>query len=527
MTTDPAAHEFDVAILGGAFSGSAAGILLKRQHPELRVLIIEKSTVFDRKVGESTSEVAGCFLTKVLKLDSYLARNHIVKHGLRMWFTTPENQCMEACSEIGSFYQVRLPTFQLDRSHLDPHMLTLATEVGCELWRPATIREVDLGGIGQNTIEVKMDGETKMVKAKWVIDASGKAAFLARKLGFWRQLEEHPTNAVWARFTMVKDFDSYELAEKYPNYSKAVYCTRNQATNHLSGRGWWAWIIPLRDGEVSAGVTYDPRLFDFPIEGTLPERLKSVLVSHPVGREIFGDASPVEKDTRSYTKLPYYTEKAMGDGWACVGDAAGFMDPLYSQGLDYCSHTVYLTQKIVAKSLSGECVKEEIADYCHQFRTSYFRWWNSLYRDKYKYIGDMELMTAAFLMDIGTYFVGPVVLVHRHQDREFGRLPYFGIGGGLFAAFMSFYNRRFAKIADKRLAAGVYGKTNINHRYLVKDGFTADLKPLKLIRKGVVLWLKCEIKALFLPSPGKKELPKNMIAKPTKSVMVESGKIPV
>jgi flavin-dependent dehydrogenase len=512
MTATEETTDYDVVILGGAFSGSSAGLLLKRQHPHLRILIVEKSTQFDRKVGESTSEVAGCFLTKVLKLDSYLARNHIVKHGLRMWFTTPENKCMEACSEIGPFYQVRLPTYQLDRSHLDPHILGLATEAGCELLRPATIRGVDLGGIGNNTVEVKVDGETKMIRAKWVIDASGKAAFLARKLGKWRELEDHPTNATWARFNNVKDFDGAELAEKYPDYAKAVYCTRGQATNHLMGRGWWAWIIPLRDGEVSAGVTYDPRLFDFPAEGTLSERLKSVLVSHPVGREIFGDAVPVEKDTRSYSKLPYYTEQAMGDGWACVGDAAGFMDPLYSQGLDYCAHTVYTTQNIVAKSLAGECVNDHIADYNHQFRTSYFRWWNSLYKDKYKYLGDMELMTAAFLMDIGTYFIGPVRLVHEFQEQEFTRLPYFGTGGKVFASFMTFYNKRLGKLADKRFAAGVYGKMNTNHRYLTKDGFTADLKAFKLLRRGVYWWLKCEVKCLFLPSPSPEKLTKNIIA---------------
>ena len=93
--------DHDVVIFGGAFSGSALGLLLKRARPETRVLIVEKSEVFDRKVGESTSEVAGCFLTKVLGLSHYLACEHFQKHGLRMWFTTPENDCPDCCTEIG------------------------------------------------------------------------------------------------------------------------------------------------------------------------------------------------------------------------------------------------------------------------------------------------------------------------------------------------------------------------------------------------------------------------------------------
>ncbi|MGI8956982.1 MAG: tryptophan 7-halogenase [Chthoniobacterales bacterium] len=62
--------EFDVAIVGGAFSGAATALLMKRRRPETRILIIEKATEFDRKVGESTTEVSSCFLTRVLGLTS-------------------------------------------------------------------------------------------------------------------------------------------------------------------------------------------------------------------------------------------------------------------------------------------------------------------------------------------------------------------------------------------------------------------------------------------------------------------------
>ncbi|RYD84193.1 MAG: NAD(P)/FAD-dependent oxidoreductase, partial [Verrucomicrobiaceae bacterium] len=63
MNDSPARPDYDVVIFGGAFSGSALALLLKRARPETRVLIVEKSEAFDRKVGESTSEVAGCFIT--------------------------------------------------------------------------------------------------------------------------------------------------------------------------------------------------------------------------------------------------------------------------------------------------------------------------------------------------------------------------------------------------------------------------------------------------------------------------------
>ena len=55
-------EKFDVAVIGGAFSGAATALLLRREAPELSVVVIERSAHFDRKVGEATTEVSGCFL---------------------------------------------------------------------------------------------------------------------------------------------------------------------------------------------------------------------------------------------------------------------------------------------------------------------------------------------------------------------------------------------------------------------------------------------------------------------------------
>lgn len=501
-------YEVDVAILGGAYTGASAGLLLKRSNPELKVLIVERSTEPDRKVGESTSEVAGCFLTQVLGLYNYLSHHHLVKHGLRLWFTTPENECMGRCSEIGPHFQSRLPTFQIDRATLAPHILDLACQQGCDLWKPARVTKLELGGAGHNTLEVKIGEEIRTVRAKWVIDASGKAAVIARQRGTLRQLDTHPTNSIWARFRGVKDLDSHDFAQRFPDYAKAMPCPRSVATNHLMGHGWWCWIIPLKDGDVSVGLTYDPRLYNPPEGRTLTDRLVKHILQHPVGRELFAEAVPVEKDTRMYSHLPYYTEQVAGDGWLICGDAAGFMDPLYSQGLDYCSHSLYVCQHIVGRALSGKCVQQDIAEFNENFQTSYFRWYRALYHQKYHYLGDFELMWAAFLLDIGTYFIGPVRLVYDMGESEWLKLPYYGRWGGAFAAFMRFYNSRLSTLAQKRLAAGCYGRMNLDMRRFPRQGFSPDTKVMKLLGMGVWQWIKCEWHALFLrPMPQKSPTP--------------------
>src|SRR2546430_4071916 len=83
----PVTPDYDVIILGGAFSGASAAILLRREHPELRVLIVEKSEAFDAKVGEATTEMSAMFLTRRLAMWHHLEAEQLPKEGLRYWFS--------------------------------------------------------------------------------------------------------------------------------------------------------------------------------------------------------------------------------------------------------------------------------------------------------------------------------------------------------------------------------------------------------------------------------------------------------
>src|SRR5437868_3659727 len=346
--------DYDVAIIGGAFSGAATALMLKRKRPQARVLVIEKAAEFDRKVGESTTEVSSCYMTRILGLTHYLGHHQLAKQGLRLWFSNRPDQSFDDCVEVGTRYQSRLPGFQVDRAKLDSHMLDLAVDAGCELWRPAKVINLELNnGSGQRVGVARELGES-IVRARWLVDATGRAAMFARKLGYFRPNTEHPINAVWARFTGVKEWDSYEWREKFPDMANACRTSREWATNHLMGYGWWCWIIPLRGGDVSAGIVYDSRIFDLPAGATLAQRLHNHLVSHPVGRAIFGEAQAIEGDVHAFSALPYWSEKVCGDGWAAVGDATGFIDPLYSPGLDFCSFTSYYVANFLSRSLAGE-----------------------------------------------------------------------------------------------------------------------------------------------------------------------------
>ena len=487
----------DVAVIGGAVAGASTAFLLKRKNPAWRILIIEKTEEFDRKVGESTSEVGACFLMRVLNLGGHLGHEQITKSGLRMWFYQNTNDSFTRCAEIGPKHQTRLPAFQLDRSKLDEAVLQKAIAAGCELWRPAKVQNMELGGEGKNQITVRLAGETRALTARWVIDATGRTALIARKLKLHRTLEAHPIHSVWARFRNVADLDGADVWETAPNFTEPCWAMRQWATNHLMGYGWWGWLIPLKGGDCSVGLVYDSRIFRLRSGPNLGDRLKSHLMTHPLGKKVLCDAQYIEKDVHAYSNLAYYSEQSIGDGWALVGDAAGFLDPLYSQGFDFISYTCFGIFEILSDALAGKDVAHARTRYNEFYSKQFHTWFESIYKDKYYYLGDLELMTVAFYLDIAAYFIGPVRQAYSTHPRRYSELPYGGPVGQIFGGFMRCYNRRLAVIARRKMRAGTYGLANLDSR-LFLPGFSPGPGSLLFMLTGIRKWMQAEWRNLFL-----------------------------
>ncbi len=459
MTNDQSSH--DVIIIGGALAGAATATLLLRERPDLRVVIVERSPSFGRRVGEATVEVSAYFLMRVLGLTQYLNETQIAKNGMRFWFANDRTLELPDCSELGGKYQVRLPSFQVDRSTLDEEVLRRAVAAGAKLIRPATVRGVELQAGGMQTVH--LDGRT--IQARWVVDASGVAAVLARQEGWFTSNTEHPTASIWARWRGVKDWDGVELARKFPAWASAQFGIRGTATNHLTGDGWWAWFIPLKGGDVSVGVVYDQRLVKFPEGGALGDRLKTFLMQHPVGSELLANAQWNEGDVLARKNLAYTSRTLAGDGFVLVGDAAGFLDPLYSPGMDWVSYTATRAARLV---LTGPQLAPA---YQHDFTTSYRRWFTALYRDKYEYLGDFDLMRRAFRLDLGLYYLGVVSQPFQRGATAFATPVFTARASVPFYRLMRLYNRRFAAIARARRRRGAWGRCNANRRLLI-GGFT-------------------------------------------------------
>jgi flavin-dependent dehydrogenase len=489
------APTYDAVIIGGALSGSAAAILLLRQNPGIRVLIVEKAERLTRRVGEATVEVSAYFLGRVLGLTQYLNDAHLVKQGLRFYFTNEAVQTLAESSELGARYQVRLASYQIDRATLDEEVLRRACVDGATVLRPAVVSKVELSAGGKQAVTFSHEGAVRTVRARWVIDASGVAALLARKNGWWRPNTEHPTAACWSRWKGVKDWDGYELAQKFPEWASVVYGTRGTATNHIIGDGWWSWWIPLKGGDTSIGVVFDQRLAEWPEdEGVkLGDRLKSFLMQHPAAREMLADATFDETDVHWRKNLAYYSTTFAGDGFVLIGDAAAFMDPFYSPGMDWIAFTATGAVDLITAQRAGEPMGERIERHNRDLTRSHRCWFQALYLDKYEYLGEFDLMSIAFLLDLGLYYFGIVSQPFMHGAKAFSTPPFSQPISGPFHQLMRFYNRRFVRIARHRRETGALGRMNCGRRRLI-PGFTLDRADQgRQLLKGLAKWVCLEL----------------------------------
>jgi len=494
-SVDTTAEDFDVAVIGGALSGAATALLLKREDPSLRVLVIEKNESFKRRVGEATVEISGYFLCRILGLTQFLTQTQLAKNGLRFWFCGKKAQNLGDCSEIGGRYLSTVPSFLIDRSVVDEEVLRRAREAGAEVYRPAAVASVSLNQGGLQKLELRTQNGPKSVRARWIIDASGIKAMLARAEGWLQPNTKHATLSAWSRWRNASDWDSSELSEKHKGLRGSYVGIRGTATNHIAGDGWWAWWIALKGGDTSIGVVIDQSRADWP-EGNAPvgEKLRAFLAEHPAAREMMSGAEFVGGDVHFRRNLPYSSKVQAGDGFVLTGDASAFLDPLYSPGMDWIAFTSIGAVRLIKAWRQGEELAPLIEKHNRNFSVSYTRMFEALYERKYDYIGDFDFMRVAFRLDIALYYLFVVRTVFSGGQAGFDEPPYAAKEAGPIFRLMRCYNMRFSAMARKRRQDGSFGRNNSGHRDLF-PGFNFRVPYLlKIVTGALAGWAWLELR---------------------------------
>jgi len=486
--------EWDVAVIGGALSGAATALILKRKDPSLRIVIVENKTEFKRRVGEATVEVSGYFLCRVLGLTKFLTETQLCKNGLRFWFSNDSAKNLGDCSEIGGRYLSTVPSFLVDRTVLDEEVLSRAVAAGVDLLRPANVMSVALNEDGYQFLEILKDGETDTIRARWVIDASGVRCLLARQLGILRSHDDHPTVAGWSRWKCPKAWDDIAAVTQHPQLGTPFVGIRETATNHFTGYGWWAWWIALKGGDTSIGIVLDQRLATWPeYQAPLGEKIRRFLSSHPAAREMMENAEFVSGDVNFRRGLPYYSEVQSGNGFVLVGDALAFLDPFYSPGMDWLAFSSLAAVRLIMAWRHNEDLKPLLESHNQRFRTSYQRMYEALYRNKYDYLGDYDLMRLAFRLDIAFYYLFIARNIFQLGEKGYEDLPFASPRAYPIFALMRAYNSRFASIGRMRRLRGEFGKNNNGKRDLFPGFNFQILNLLKIITKSLAAWMALEL----------------------------------
>jgi flavin-dependent dehydrogenase len=497
-------ERYDVVLVGGAFSGAATALLLRREMPSLRVLIVEKLEAFDAKVGEATTEMSAMFLTRRLALWQHLEHDHLPKEGLRYWSANARVTGHADASEAGGFLRSAVPSFQLRRDVLDEHLLKLAVDEGAELIRPATVRSFDLKDF-DNAVTVARPGSAgtgevvETIRCTWLIDASGRNCFIGRKLDLIDWNDDHPIASIWARWTGVKHIDDL-VARAGGALAAGNVGSRRLATNHYVGHGYWIWVIPLGNGETSIGVVFDKRVHQLHASPDRETTYTDFLKQHPALTELLNGATVRRDDLRARSRLAYATKQYMGPGWALVGDAAAFIDPYYSPGLDHCAFSAEATARIILKHARSETpmtrLTAVIAAHNDLFLRSYHRFFQCVYRDKYFLFGEHDLISASFLLDTALYYIFVVTPAYRFVN-AFVPVPVLGPRQAYPSyVLLKFARHRFIRIADLRRRMGEAGERNDRQR--IKAYFDVGLSPFRMFGRGLKLWLRAELDGIRL-----------------------------
>ena len=323
-----------IIVLGGGPAGSTtATFLARRGH---FVLLLEKA-VFPRfHVGESLLPLTQRIWDE-LGIAVPIEKAGFIKKTageIRLGHTPRSTKYYSSRMDFSnvprSAAQEKWWSYQVERAAFDHLLLKNASEQGVRVHEGARVTGVVLEG--QPSVSwTDRHGVSHETKASFVVDATGRHALIARRLGLFRKESRYNTSSVFAHFRNVK------WPEGPPGGFINVYMLQDG----------WIWFIPQSQGITSVGIVMNK-------EGTQawPRKpsdvLRDVIGRYDYLRERFESAVQVSP-ARILRNLPYHAEKLHGKGWALVGDAGFFVDPIHSSGV----HLAFYGAKALAEAIDA------------------------------------------------------------------------------------------------------------------------------------------------------------------------------
>ena len=402
---DQAAPETDVLILGGGLAGLTLALQLRQREPDLRITVIERRAHPVReaahKVGESTVEIGAHYFANVLGLRDHLEQEQIRKFGFRFFFSDGRAD-IDGCTELGVSRLMPTPSWQIDRGRFENFLGGHVRTLDIDFRDGAVVRAIDMGTEEtSHTVAFEQDGGSHSMTARWLVDASGRAGLLKRKLGL-AEANDHDVNAVWWRVEGIVDPNGWSQDAGW--LQRCDPPDRWRSTNHMCGRGYWFWMIPLSSGAHSLGIVCDAKMHPLDTMNSHDKAMDWLRRHQPQVAATLDSGDHAVKDFLFLRHFSHGCKRVFsGDRWALTGEAGLFLDPFYSPGSDFIAISNTYICELVARDRAGGPVAPWAEIYQQLYR-SFYDSMMPIYQDQYALFGDARVMPVKVIWDYTYYW---------------------------------------------------------------------------------------------------------------------------
>ena len=307
---------YDVIVIGGGPAGSTIASILAREGRS--VVLFEKERFPRHHIGESLMTDTYFTFQRMGLLEKLKASPFVRKYSVQ--FANPAGRESRPFYFFEASHHESAVTWQVTRAQFDLLLIEHAAEQGAKVYQETQIKRVLFDGQRAYGVEARLtDGTLLEFQAPVVVDASGQTAMLSNKLG-WRVRDPKLKKAVL--FSYFKD------ARREPDLNGGATLVLRTP----KGSNGWFWYIPLENDITSVGVVADP---EYLVQGRGQDLAK---IFHEEIDKVEACRKRVEGATRvdkiySILDYSYRSKNCAGDGFILIGDAYGFLDPIYSSGV--------------------------------------------------------------------------------------------------------------------------------------------------------------------------------------------------
>lgn len=325
----------DVIVIGAGPSGSIAAALLRKRGWD--VLVLEGARFPRFSIGESLLPHCMDFVAEAGMLEAVESVGFQFKNGAAF----VRGDAYGDFDFGQKFGEGRDSTFQVSRATFDKVLADEAEKQGAEIRYETRVIAVDVGGDKPRVRAVDPQGKEYEVEGRFLLDASGFARVLPKLLKLETPSPFAQRNAV---FTQVADGSEPDAFDR----------NKVQIIVHPEHRDVWYWLIPFNDGRCSIGCAAAPEfLSKYPEQ--LDDRLKLLVSEEPFLKRVLEHAvwdTPV----RGMSGYSANVKSMHGKGFALLGNAAEFLDPIFSSGITIAMRSSSMAARVLDRQLRGETV---------------------------------------------------------------------------------------------------------------------------------------------------------------------------